>query len=159
METFVELDGSTWVKNNGLSEKNEVVYEKATKLKNALVLVEKLNDDLEMFWDDWVRDGLLDREVLSDKNFFTFKAETIDNKGEWVAINSLHDVNISMAFPKSVSYKDCEHITDNLSLYLDANWNIEISSGGEDKRVWYFNIDYEFLNEFEDNIVDLQNKL
>lgn len=159
METFVELDGSTWVKNNGLSEKNEVVYEKATKLKNALVLVESLNVDLGTFIDDWVRDGLLDGVDLSDKNFFTFKAKTIDNKGEWVAINSLHDVNISIAFPKSFPIGERQHFVDNLTLWLNANWNIDLSWGGDNDGVWYFNIDYEFLNEFYDNKVDLQNKL
>ena len=159
METFVELDASTWVKNNGLSEKNEVVYEKATKLKNALVLVESLNGDLERFIDDWVRDGLLDGVDLSDNNFFTFKAKTIDNKGEWVAINSLHDVNISIAFPKSFSLGERQHFVDNLTLWLNANWNIDLSWEFYNDGVWYFNIDYEFLNEFYDNEVDLQNKL
>lgn len=159
METFVELDGSTWVRNNRLSEKNEVVFEKATKLKNALAIIEKLNVDLETFIDDWIRDGLLDGVDLSDKNFFTFKAKTIDNKGEWVAINSLHDENISIAFPKRFSLRERQHFVDNLTLWLDANWNIDLSFGCTNGGVWYFNIDYEFLNEFYDNEVDLQNKL
>lgn len=159
MNTFVDLENNTWVKNNKFSEKNEIVFERATKIKNVLSLVEKLNGNLEMFWDDWIRDGLLSGIDLANKDFFTFNAKTIDDKGEWVAINSLRDVNVSMAFPKSVPYEVCKNITDNLTLWLNANWNIDLIGSCNNGGVWYFNIDYEFLNEFYDNEVDLQNKL
>lgn len=159
MNTFVDLENNTWVKNNKFSEKNEIVFEKATKLKNVLSLVEKLNGNLEMFWDDWIRDGLLSGIDLANKDFFTFNAKTIDDKGEWVAINSLRGVNVSMAFPKSVPYEVCKNITDNLTLWLNANWNIDLIGSCNNGSVWYFNIDYEFLNELYDNEVDLQNKL
>lgn len=158
MNKFVDLENNTWVKNNKFSEKNEIVFEKATNPKNVLGLIKNLNADIESFIDDWVRDGLLDGIDLSNKDFFTFKAKTIDDKGEWVAINSLRDVNISMAFPKNFSIKEQKHFTDNLMLWLNANWDIDLGGGGFNDSVWYFNIDYEFLNEFYDNEVDLQNK-
>lgn len=158
MNKFVDLEGNTWVKNDRFSEKNEIVFEKATNPKNVLGLIKNLNVDIESFIDDWVRNGLLDGVDLSNKDFFTFKAKTIDDKGEWVAIDSLRDVNVSMAFPKSFSIEKQRHFTDNLTLWLNANWDIDLSCGGFNNSVWYFNIDYKFLNEFYDNEVDLQNK-
>ena len=73
MNKFVDLENNTWVKNNKFSEKNEIVFEKATNPKNVLGLIKNLNADIESFIDDWVRDGLLDGVDLSNKDFFTFK--------------------------------------------------------------------------------------